>query len=258
MRLLYLAKARRETNVSLAHGRSIFAPMACPNPRRGATIGRVLLPLPPHIRLTIDEDLTERSRPSGGFVNLRRLSLIAHYPTGEKSNPFRYDMATRAALDAAVIAAHFLRNGERCVLLRSALRPPAALRDDASGVAIAGATPGNQWEVAAGLVEPGESPRACAARELLEELGADVKETDLQELGQPTFPSGGLLGERHIYFHVEVDRSLFVVPTLDGSPLEHGATIIEVSLATAIAACRAGEIADAKTELALRRLAERV
>ncbi len=218
----------------------------------------MVLPLPPDIRLSIEDDLTDRSSPSGGFVNLRRLSLVAHYPNGEKSSPFRYDMATRAALDAAIIAAHFVRNGERYVLLRSALRPPAALRSDATWVATTGAMPGNQWEVAAGLVEPGESPRACAARELLEELGAAVKETDLQDLGPPTFPSGGLLAERHIYFHVEVDRSRFVVPTLDGSPLEHGATIIEATLADALEACRAGEIADAKTELALRRLKERL
>ena len=191
-------------------------------------------------------------------MNLRRLSLVAHYPTGEQSNPFRYDMATRAALDATVIAAHFVRDGNRYVILRSALRPPAALRTDAVGVTAKGTTPGNQWEVAAGLVEPGESPRACAARELLEEIGAQVNELDILDLGPPMFPSGGLLAERHIFFHVEVDRSAFIVPTLDGSPLEHGATIIEVPLSAALAACATGEIVDAKTELALRRLAGRL
>jgi ADP-ribose pyrophosphatase len=204
----------------------------------------------------LDDDLTDRSSLGGGFVNLRRLSLVAHYPTGEKSNPFRYDMATRAALDAAVIVAHFMRDGERYIILRSALRPPAALRADASQVALAGVMPGNQWEVAAGLVEPGESPRACAVRELHEELGAKVKEADLQDLGPPMFPSGGLLAERHLFFHVEVDRSSFVAPSLDGSPLEHGAAVIDVPLAIALAACKAGEIVDAKTELALRRLAD--
>jgi ADP-ribose pyrophosphatase len=207
--------------------------------------------------VALDDDLTDRSSMGGGFVNLRRLSLVAHYPTGEKSNPFRYDMATRDALDAAVIAAHFIRNGERWVILRSALRPPAALRSDAAEIGThKGMVVGNQWEVAAGLVEPGESPRACAVRELHEELGAMVKEADLRDLGPPTFPSGGLLAERHVFFHVEVDPSGLVAPSLDGSPLEHGAAVINAPLSVALAACQAGEIVDAKTELALRRLAE--
>ncbi len=231
--------------------------MRLPKPDPKRDIEPVLLPLPPSIRLTLDDDLTDRSSLGGGFVNLRRLSLVAHYPAGEKSNPFRYDMATREALDAAVIAAHFLRNGERYVILRSALRPPSALRTDAAEmVTHEGMVVGNQWEVAAGLIEPGESPRACAVRELHEELGAKVNEADLYDLGPPTFPSGGLLAERHLFFHVEVDRSRFVVPSLDGSPLEHGAEVIDVPLSIALAACRAGEIVDAKTELALRRLAE--
>ena len=45
-------------------------------------------------------------------------------------------------------------------------------------------------------------------------------------------------------------------PDGDGSPLEAAATIIDVSLADALAACREGDIRDAKTEIALRRLAD--
>jgi ADP-ribose pyrophosphatase len=44
----------------------------------------------------------------------------------------------------------------------------------------------------------------------------------------------------------------------DGSPLEEGAVLEWRELASAIAACEAGEIEDAKTELAFRRLAARL
>jgi ADP-ribose diphosphatase len=44
----------------------------------------------------------------------------------------------------------------------------------------------------------------------------------------------------------------------DGSPLEEGADLRWRPLADAIAACERGDIEDAKTEIALRRLAARV
>jgi ADP-ribose pyrophosphatase len=44
----------------------------------------------------------------------------------------------------------------------------------------------------------------------------------------------------------------------DGSPLEEGALLEWRELRAAVAACEAGEIEDAKTELALRRLAARL
>ena len=44
----------------------------------------------------------------------------------------------------------------------------------------------------------------------------------------------------------------------DGSPLEEGATLVWRSLDAAIAACESGEIEDAKSELAFRRLRDRV
>jgi ADP-ribose pyrophosphatase len=44
----------------------------------------------------------------------------------------------------------------------------------------------------------------------------------------------------------------------DGSCLEEGGAALVLPLAEALARCRRGEIADAKTEVALRRLAERL
>ena len=79
---------------------------------------------------------------------------------------------------------------------------------------------------------------------------------DLRELGPSTFPSPGVIGERHFFFHVEVDPTKRKTPPEDGSLLEHAAVIADVPLTEALAACRAGEVEDAKTELALRRLAD--
>jgi ADP-ribose pyrophosphatase len=44
----------------------------------------------------------------------------------------------------------------------------------------------------------------------------------------------------------------------DGSPLEEGATLLWRGLDEAIAACESGEIEDAKSELAFRRLRDRL
>jgi ADP-ribose pyrophosphatase len=64
------------------------------------------------------------------------------------------------------------------------------------------------------------------------------------------------VAERHYYFHVSVDPKVRQVPPEDGSPLEEDALIVTCPLADALDHCRAGRIVDAKTELALRRLAD--
>ena len=74
--------------------------------------------------------------------------------------------------------------------------------------------------------------------------------------GEWTFPSPGIIGERHIFFAVEVDPATRGVPTEDGSALERAAAILALPLEEALAHCRSGAIRDAKTELGLRRLAE--
>jgi len=208
------------------------------------------LPSPPAIRVLVVQDRTDGAGATGGFLDLRRVDLVVRYPDGQASDPFAYDMAVRRALDAVVIAAHFRQDGVRQVYLRSAVRPPLALRP------IPPAHDGSLWELPAGLVEAGEDPTQTAARELLEELGFEAPASALRELGPPTFPAPGIIGERHVFFHVEVapgDRS---TPTEDGSALERHASILPVPVAEALEHCRAGAIRDAKTELALRRLVE--
>ena len=210
------------------------------------------LPDPPRIVLRVHRDKTAGASASGGFLNLKRVEVVAHYPSGEESPPFAYDMCDRASFDAVVVLAHFVREGARHVFLRSCVRPPLTFRelgapDDAEGLL---------WETVAGLIDPGESPSEAAARELEEELGFVAAPAALRALGPYTYPAPGIIGERHVFYHLEVDPLLRRTPSEDGSALEKGAAIVSLPLADALGHARGGRLRDAKTELALRRLAE--
>lgn len=214
-----------------------------------APMSRVLPPTP-KVELEVVRDKTNPD--DAGFLRVKRFDLVTRTADGKTSKPFPYDVLDRRALDACVMVAHHVENGAVHVWMRSAIRPPLALRTQEPLAS------GGLWELPAGLVEPGESPRAAAARELDEELGFHVEEEALVPLGEWTVPAPGFVGEMHWFFHVEVDPSARKEPGGDGSPLEDGALVVAAPLAKLLDACRSGEIRDAKTELALRRLAEMV
>ena len=135
--------------------------------------------------------------------------------------------------------------------MRTASRVPIVLREGF------GVAEGNLWELPAGLIDAGESPREAAARELEEELGFRVRPEALEQLGEWAWPVPGFIAERHFYFCVDVSGIRREAPTEDGSALERGAAIDHFPLASVLAQARAGKLRDAKTELALRRFAER-
>lgn len=196
-----------------------------------------------------------------GFLGVRRQVFRVEFDDGSLSEPFTYDSVDRERLDAVVIAPHYRdAAGRRHVFLRSALRPPVATRPAEACPVPERPTLGALWELPAGLVEVDErSPeglRRSAARELLEEVGFDVDPSALSELGPSTFPAPGMIAERHFYFHVEVDVARRGTPLEDGSPLEKSAVIAALPLDEALDLTRRGVIEDAKTEVALRRLAE--
>lgn len=220
-----------------------------------------LPPLPP-LELRVLEDLSPRGE--AGFLRLHRHRLALRRSDGSESEPFVYDSVHRAALDAVVIAAHFRAIGKPHVFLRSAVRPPARFRPAECRPLAESATLGSMWELPAGLVEPDECRlgaiglQQCAARELEEEVGLAVPPERMINLGPATFPSAGVIGERHHFFSVEVDPTEQRVPTEDGSPLEEGASVVVLALDEALELVRQGAIEDAKTEIGLRRLAERL
>ena len=219
------------------------------------------MPLPPLPRLALRLVEAVISRDDPGFLALQRRVLRVEMEDGSLSEPFVYDAVGRERLDAVVIVPRFRDGAGRVhVYLRSALRPPVAARPAAVRPVPERETLGAMWEVPAGLVEVDErSPeglRRCAARELHEEAGFEVDPEAFAALGPSSFPAPGVIGERHFFFHVEVDPARQVTPPEDGSPLERGAKVVAVPLAEALDLVRRGEIEDAKTELALRRLAE--
>jgi len=214
----------------------------------------------PKLSLELVEDL---SPPGSGFLRLIRRKYRASYPDGSQSAPFVYDALDRVAMDAVVIAAHFVdASGVRRVFLRSAMRPPLTMRDRAHSPLPDEACDGALWELPAGLVEPSERSRQgvarAARRELHEELGFEVPLDSLHALGPSTFPAPGFIAERHFFFEVAVDPSTRGEPELDGSALERFGAVVDLALDEALAMCRNGTIEDSKTELTLRRLAERL
>jgi ADP-ribose pyrophosphatase len=214
----------------------------------------------PAIRLELIEDLSPDT--GEGFLRLVRRRLRVHYPDGSTSDAFVYDEVDRRAIDAAVIAARYVgADGVRRVVLRSSIRPPLYFRDPARAPIAFPERHGALWELPAGLVEVDEqSPEGLlrgAARELSEEAGFAVDPARLSALGPSTYPCAGVIAERHFFFEVVVDPASRGEPSLDGSALERDGKLIDVPLVAALEMCRNGEIEDAKTEIALRRLAER-
>ena len=217
------------------------------------------LPRLPGHRVRIVEEAPS-SPGERGFIYVRQLTLELQFEDGSVSAPFPYFCAERTRLDAVVVVAHYRREGEPFVVLRSSIRPPLVVRAQDSWPTPPAPSLGALWEVPAGLVEQDErSPDGlarCAARELLEETGLSVSLSAVKPLGPPAFPSAGMMSECHYFFHVEVEPEKRGIPPEDGSPLEQLATIVDLPLREALAAVRRGEVQDAKTELALRRFAE--
>jgi len=112
-------------------------------------------------------------------------------------------------------------------------------------------------ELVAGIVEEGDQGeaglRARAAHEVHEEAGFLVDQDAVVLLGAGMYPSPGCLVEKFYFAAVEVDPAAQQPLTGDGSPMEEGARTTWLILDDAIAACRAGQLADLKTELGLRR-----
>lgn len=211
----------------------------------------------PDIALDIVEDVSPANAP--GFLRLVRRRLVARYPDGSISPAFPYDEVDRRAIDAVIIAAHFMRGNVPWVYLRSALRPPLFFRDPGrSPVPESGS--GSLWELPAGLIEPDEQTESgvfeAARRELAEELGFDVAASGFRALGPSTLPAAGFIAERHFFVSVEVRPEARGEPSLDGSALERFGRVVALPLSQAVDLCRTGRIEDAKTELGLRRLVD--
>jgi ADP-ribose pyrophosphatase len=216
--------------------------------------------------IEIVEDYTARARCDEGFLRLRRLRARNRRADGSRSAEYPIDVIDRPTLDA-VAACLFARTARGVeVLTRRGLRPAAYFRRGKVP-----ALPEPEYllveEIVAGVLEPGErgldALRNRAVAEAREEAGIDVPPERLEPLGGPFFPLPGIVSEKIHLLAGEVERGsragAWPAPHEgDGSPLEEGAILQWRGLDEAIAACESGEIEDAKSEIAFRRLAARL
>jgi ADP-ribose diphosphatase len=216
--------------------------------------------------IEIVEDRTAASRCDEGFLRVKRYRARNRRSDGSVSAEYPIDVVDRATLDAVAVClfARTARGVE--VLTRSGLRPAPAFRRGRPT-----ALPEREVllleEVIAGVVEPGEvgldALRRRAAAEVLEEAGIAVPAERFEPLGAPIFVHPPISSDRFHLLAAEAPRGdreeAFEAPPVgDGSPHEEGAVLRWRRLDDAIAACERGEIEDAKTEVAFRRLAARM
>ena len=186
------------------------------------------------------------SRPTNKeFLKVNQDWYDLTYPDGTKSQPFQYDAIKRWINDASVILAY---TNDGHIYLRSCVRPPLAYISEEMV---------NIWELAAGLIDPGETPVEAAARECKEELGFDVAASEFKQLGDYILPSAGMSAERLYLFAVMVDPATQVEPSLDGSPLEKFGKVEKVNARDIKELINAGQIRDAKTEIGIRRFLDK-
>jgi ADP-ribose pyrophosphatase len=218
------------------------------------------------VDIEIVEDRTASSRCDEGFLRLRRYRARNRRADGSTSREYPIDVIDRPTLDAVAVCAWARAPDGVRVLTRAGLRPAALFRRG-KPVVLPEPTYLLVEEIVAGVLEPGEQGFAAiqrrAADELLEEAGLSVDVARIEPLGAPIFMLPGIASEKIHLVALEVPPPAITaaVPAAaegDGSPLEEGAVLRWRGLDEAIAACERGELEDAKTELAFRRLAARV
>lgn len=211
------------------------------------------------------EDRTATSRCDEGFLRVRRFVLRNTFTDGTVSDPYPCDVLSRRRVDAvAVVLWHRdPETGRIFVHYREGTRPPIWLRRlKTDELPVADKRSYDRLgEIVAGVLE--EEDRGTegilrrGAIEAKEEAGYDVDPERVRPLGDDGFfPSPGVTDEKVYLIAAEIDPRAKGQATGDGSIQEQGTRMITRELRDAIRACRSGEVADAKTELALLRLAD--
>ncbi len=216
--------------------------------------------------IEVVEDYTSRARCDEGFLRLKRFRARNRRADGSHSREYPIDVIDRPTLDAVAVCLYARTPRGVEVLTRRGLRPAAYFRRGKVPV-----LPEPEYllveELVAGVLEPGEvgldALRRRGAEEAREEAGVEIAPERLEPLGGPFFPLPGIVSEKIHILAAEVPRppveGRYDAPHEgDGSPLEEGAILEWRELSAAIDACNRGEIEDAKTEIALRRLAARL
>lgn len=189
----------------------------------------------------------------GGHLRLRRMRMRLVLSDGSRTGEGSWDYVERPMGLDAVVVALFRRLHRVEVLLRHGVRIPLQFgRPEKPRTLLFP-------ELVAGIVEPGDDVKERAIAEAMEEAGLSVDAAAVQPLGPPLFPTPGMCAEIFHFVCCEVDAQAATHPVAgDGSPFEQGARLEWASLDEALSRCASGDISDMKTEIGLRRLAERL
>src|SRR5581483_1014820 len=108
-------------------------------------------------------------------------------------------------------------------------------------------------ELVAGILEKEDvGPRGLQRRGALEaheEAGFEISPDSVRILGAGFFPTPGVTDEKVFLAEAEVDPEKKGTISGDGSVMEEGSSTVTRELREAIAACRKGDIVDAKCEI---------
>jgi ADP-ribose pyrophosphatase len=215
-------------------------------------------------KVMLVKDRTAESNLQEGYLRLHRWTLRNIYDNGSESKDYGCDVVDRAGLDAVAVVLYAIEPKNRTirVLLRECLRPGLMLRANHALPLPELRERPVTWEIVAGVIEPGERGQSAinerAAAEVREEAGFEIYGPAVTDLGAGILPSPGPFPEKIYLKAVEVDPADQGRPVGDGSPMEQGSSLRWFDLAVAIQMCVNGQIEDAKTEIALRRLAQRL
>ena len=218
------------------------------------------------LELSKVEIVTDRTAANltEGYLRLYRWTLRNTYTDGTTSDLYPCDVVDRAGIDAVAVVMYAIYPDTRTVevLLRETLRPGLMLRGQRDLPLPEQRERPMTWEIVAGVIEPGEKGQSAinrrAAAEVEEEAGFQIFAPAVIDLGAGILPTPGPFPEKIYLKAVEVDPADQGIPAGDGSPMEEGCRLQWFELATAIQMCVNGQIEDAKTEIALRRLAQRL
>jgi ADP-ribose pyrophosphatase len=209
------------------------------------------------------QDVSEVSHPLEGFLHRHRHRAKTKLSDGTRSDVYTADFIDRDPMRRdAVVVAVVAKTGptprDVFILLRRQVRYAFWLVTGEPLIT----------EMVAGLIELPETPLETTIRELREEAGLGVDAACIKPLGLPYFVLPGTLTERLVPMlalipmeALEPLRGSTTVLTGDGSGMEEGAELVVVSLEEALGLLERSPdpsalyIADAKTEIALRRVA---
>ena len=207
--------------------------------------------------LEVVEDFSATARCDEGFLRLKRLRCQNRRVDGSVSPVFRVDVVDRPSLDAVAVLLYRQSEGALEILTHKTLRPAAYFRRGHPNAPPEELAPLFVEELVAGLLEAGDrgelGVRARAVAEALEEAGITLELEAVRVLGGPFFLAPGILSEKIYACVADCTGKPMAEPKGDGSPLEEGGSVRWWKADALLAACRSGEIQDAKTELVLAR-----